>query len=281
MADKVTAGPISNANAVREAVCIHTKKIFSSCKDKDCIEDLTFYPTVSAQSVIDSSQSIRGGRVELLYVGLDVEPVSFNRGFYTVDMRFYYRVILQAVNNGMRSTEVDGLATFDKRVMLFGGESRAKSFSSLMSADGTVCPIAMEANMPAAIVEAVDPLLLCARILDPSCGSSCECASLTGVPACIAAAFDEPLLFDQQAKRVCISIGQFSIVRLERDTQLLIPVFDYCIPTGSCQAVGNISCNSCEDPCELFESVSFPVDDFFPAGIAAGAESDTADCCCR
>lgn len=59
MAEKVTAGPITSANGVREAVCIHTKKIFSSCKDKDCIEDLTFYPTATAQSVIDASQSIR------------------------------------------------------------------------------------------------------------------------------------------------------------------------------------------------------------------------------
>ena len=74
MAEKVTAGPITSANGVREAVCIHTKKIFSSCKDKDCIEDLTFYPTATAQSVIDASQSIRGGRVELLHVGVDVEP---------------------------------------------------------------------------------------------------------------------------------------------------------------------------------------------------------------
>ena len=132
MAEKVTAGPITSANGVREAVCIHTKKIFSSCKDKDCIEDLTFYPTATAQSVIDASQSIRGGRVELLHVGVDVEPVSFNRGFFTVDMRFYYRVILQAVNNGMRATEIEGLATFDKRVMLFGGESRAKDQSYVL-----------------------------------------------------------------------------------------------------------------------------------------------------
>ena len=50
MAEKVTAGPITSANGVREAVCIHTKKIFSSCKDKDCIEDLTFYPTATAQA---------------------------------------------------------------------------------------------------------------------------------------------------------------------------------------------------------------------------------------
>ena len=143
MAEKVTAGPITSANGVREAVCIHTKKIFSSCKDKDCIEDLTFYPTATAQSVIDASQSIRGGRVELLHVGVDVEPVSFNRG---------YRVILQAVNNGMRATEIEGLATFDKRVMLFGGESRAKVFSSYPVPGGADYPIDLTANLPTAVV---------------------------------------------------------------------------------------------------------------------------------
>ncbi len=156
MAEKVTAGPISNANGVREAVCIHTNKIFSSCKDKDCIEDLTFYPTAAAQSIIDASQSIRGGRVELLHVNVDVEPVNFNRGFFTVDMRFFYRVILQAVNCGMRCTEVEGLATFDKRIMLFGGESRAKVFSSLPTAGGPDCPINLTANLPTAVVDVVD-----------------------------------------------------------------------------------------------------------------------------
>ena len=157
MAEKVTAGPITSANGVREAVCIHTKKIFSSCKDKDCIEDLTFYPTATAQSVIDASQSIRGGRVrvrsaQLLHTYIDVEPVSFNRGFFTVDMRFYYRVILQAVNNGMRATEIEGLATFDKRVMLFGGESRAKVFSSYPVPGGADYPIDLTANLPTAVV---------------------------------------------------------------------------------------------------------------------------------
>ena len=99
------------------------------------------------------------------------------------------------------------------------------------------------------------------------------------MPAGIAEAFDEPILFEPQTRRVCISIGQFSIVRLERGTQLLIPVFDYCIPSGSCQPVGSISCSSCDDPCEMFESVCFPVDDFFPTGIAEGGADTPTNCC--
>ena len=124
MAEKVTAGPVNNANGVREAVCIHTKKIYSSCKDKDCIEDLRFYPTQSAQSVLASAQSLRGGSAELLYTFVDVEPVTFNRGYYTVDMRFYYKITLQAMSGGTRYTEVTGLATFGKRVILCGMDIR-------------------------------------------------------------------------------------------------------------------------------------------------------------
>ena len=87
MAEKVTAGPITSANGVREAVCIHTKKIFSSCKDKDCIEDLRFYPKLQYVDVINHALSVKGGSADLLYVYVDVEPVNFNRGFYTVDVR--------------------------------------------------------------------------------------------------------------------------------------------------------------------------------------------------
>lgn len=40
MPEKVAPGPVCEERSIREAVCIHTKKIFDSCRDKDCIEDL-------------------------------------------------------------------------------------------------------------------------------------------------------------------------------------------------------------------------------------------------
>ena len=46
-------------------------------------------------------------------------------------------------------------------------------------------------------------------------------------------------------------------MRLERDTQLLIPVYDYCIPQTECSGGDQ------EDPCGLFRSVAFPVNEFF------------------
>ena len=50
MADRVVPGPVEDQACIREAVCINTRKIFDSCRDKDCVDDLRVYPTLSSQS---------------------------------------------------------------------------------------------------------------------------------------------------------------------------------------------------------------------------------------
>ena len=35
MSERVLPGPIEDMRGVREAVCIHTRKIYDSCRDKD------------------------------------------------------------------------------------------------------------------------------------------------------------------------------------------------------------------------------------------------------
>ena len=282
MADQAVAGAVSgNCNNIREAVCIHTRKIFSSCRDKDCIEDLRFYPTASAQSVLANAQCIRGGSAELLYTFVDVEPVNFNRGFFTVDIRFYYRITLQAMTGGTHYTEVEGLAAFDKRVVLFGSESNAKVFSSVPLANMVDMPLDLTANLPIAVVSAVDPILLCARFADNcNCNCPCNCSVLTGVPEGILDAFDEPILFDENIIRcIFVSLGQFSTVSLQRDTQLLIPVYDYCVPSNDCTLASLGNC--AEDPCKVFEAVDFPLDEFFPPNtIASDSDSPGSQSCC-
>ena len=109
MPERIVPGPVSNMRDNCEAVCIHTKKIYDSCRDKDCIEDLRFYPTLSSQDVLGRAQTVKGGKAELIYTYIDVEPVVFNRGFYTVDMRYFYRVTLNAYCSCPRPVEVDVL----------------------------------------------------------------------------------------------------------------------------------------------------------------------------
>ncbi|MDL2288955.1 hypothetical protein LJC32_06250 [Oscillospiraceae bacterium OttesenSCG-928-F05] len=139
---------------IKEAVCVHTKKVYDSCKDKDCLEDLRVYPTRESQCIIDRAINVKCRKAELLWVYIDVEPVPFNRGFYTVDVKYFYRITADAFCGVGRPTEVSGLATFDKRVILFGSEGNAKIFSSNMVANGIDEQFLMRSNMPKAVVEA-------------------------------------------------------------------------------------------------------------------------------
>ena len=151
---------------IREAVCIHTKKIYDSCKDKDCIEDLRFYPTQNCQAVIDRAISIKAGKAELLYVYIDVEPIGFNRGFYTVDVRYYYRVTADAFIGAARPVEVCGLCVFDKRVILFGSEGSAKVFTSTGKNCGSDIQGLPATTAPTAVVESVDPIILGMKLVE-------------------------------------------------------------------------------------------------------------------
>ena len=267
MPDQVKTGSPCDLNCVKEAVCVHTRKIFDSCRDKDCLEDLRFYPTVDANTVLANSRSIKGGTAELLYVYTDVEPVNFNRGYYAVDMRFFYRVTLQVYTGTPRYTEIEGLCVFDKRTILFGSEGNAKIFSSDTVLEEMDVPSRMRTNLPTAVVEAVDPIVLSTRVLGTPNVPVPASSALTEIPAFIAQAFSsEPVLEDPAAPngfRIFVTLGQFTLVRLERDTQLLIPVYDYCVPQNDCMG-GCEPPVTPEDACDMFRNVSFPVSEFFP-----------------
>lgn len=279
MPEKVVPGPVSDERRIREAVCIHTKKIFDSCKDKDCIEDLRVYPTRGCQEVIDRAVSVKAGCAELLYAYIDVEPVTFNRGFYTVDVRYFYRITADAFVGAARPVEITGLAVFDKRVILFGSEGSAKVFTSTGKNCGSDVQGLPATTAPTAVVESVDPIILGMKLVEV-----CQCHhhdNCCEIPPAVCACFPEELVTGGDAHRLFVTLGQFSIIRLERDTQLLMPAYDYCMPEKDCDC--GCDCRQ-EDPCELFRKVQFPVGEFFPPNHCPAPKSveyqDVRGGCC-
>lgn len=279
MAETVVPGPVTDLSAVREATCVHTKKIYDACQSKDCIEDLRLYPTESAQTVIDQALSVKAGRASLLYVLVNVEPMGLNRGFYTVDLRYYYKVTCDAFTGCARPTQVTGLAIFDKRAILFGSEGAAKIFSSATTCADLEETPDLETNQPTVVVEAVDPIILSMKLCNvcerPVCGE----AAITEIPQGILNAFDETISLENSTlRRIYFTLGQFSILRMERDAQLLMPVYDYCVPDKEC------SCDRCDDdPCDVFQQVNFPVGQFFPPTTAGAIDplSEIRKSCCN
>ena len=236
MADTIENSVEAAEPAIQEAVCVHTEKIFDSCKDRDCIDDMRVYLTETSHGLLSNAAGLRARHAELLYVDTAVQPVQFNRGFYSVDLCFYYKI----------TGEIVGAKIF--------------SSDSPLSGAGSVCSAA--ASLPVAVVEAVDPLLLDLRLVETA--EAAESDAVFSVPGAISNAFDSPLALCGGTRRIYATIGQFSIVRLERDTQLLIPAYDYCVPSKECAD------SAPDDPCTLFSRIDFPVDEFFPPDTVSG-----------
>ena len=261
MADQCTDTLRCNPNELRQAMSIHTRKITDSCRDKDCIEDLPVYLTAGSQRALDGSANTRVRCAELLSTYIDVEPVTFDRNHYCLDIAFSSSSRADTIICANRPATLCGPAVFTKRVVLCGEESCAHIYRSDLrpcTADAITRNLA---NRPTAVVEALDPMVLSSRVRE-----ACECGGRDcpmQMPDWVKTMFDEDLVLQGDRRRLYVTLGQFSIVRLERDSQLLVPVYDYCMPEKEC------SCGSTDDPCSLFRNINFPVGEFFPPNTVA------------
>ncbi|MDL2232027.1 hypothetical protein LJC63_00410 [Ruminococcaceae bacterium OttesenSCG-928-L11] len=254
------ANAVNGANRFKEAVCIEAGRIFDSCSDKDCLEDLQVFFTVQGQSIIDQSALIKCKSAEVLDVYLQVEPVPFNKGFYAVDITFYFRISFSAYTSPVSTpVNVRGLAFHSKKVILFGSEGNVKTFYS--GDRRNVCDQALVSNMPTAAVKTVDPITLGCRIVDCL---PMYAEPLGTVPEEIAACFEGDFVSTAEPglKTVLVTLGLFTIATLERSVQLMIPTYDYCVPEKDCT-----TSITPDDPCEMFKRIKFPVNDFFPENL--------------
>lgn len=269
MADCCQDGIACNPNDLRQALSVHTRKITDSCRDKDCIEDLRVYLTQGSQSILDSCASAKVRCADLLYTYIDVEPVAFDRNHYCIDVTFFYRILADATVGTNRPVSLYGLAVFSKRAVLCGEESKAHIFTSntrIGELDGLTI---RSANLPTAIVEVLEPMVLSSKVVDV-CHCTCGDQNLVQIPAAIRSCFDDELVLSGESRRLLVTLGQFSLIRLERDAQLVIPVLDYSLPTKEC-------CDSpgcAEDPCEMFSRIPFPADRFVPTGCDCPRKDD-------
>lgn len=112
-------------------------------------------------------------------------------------------------------------------------------------------------NKPNVTVEVAEPLVLNARVKRIRCHHVSP-FGLTDEDELETAADANTFM---PSRRVVVTIGIFSIIKLTRLVQLLIPAFNFCFPTQECIS------STDENPCELFETIDFPFDQFFPPQI--------------
>ncbi len=232
-------------NCFKEAVCIEAMRVFDSCSSQDCLEDLELtFCDPCMQELINSASYIKCKCVEVVNTTFGIDPVPFNKGFFTVDLTYTFKVDLDVYHANCSTPQfATGTTTFSKKVILFGSDGNTKHFSS----DDPICDPTPKGccypNLPKASVSVVEPICLDTKLV--------------------------PISSENCTKTVLVTIGMFAIVQLQRAVPILIPAYDYCIPNKECST-------NTDSPCELFEKINFPTSEFFPRSL----ENENSIGCC-
>ncbi len=243
--------------------CISVDKIFDSARDKDCLEDIRVHLCDTAQEVIDKASAVRCKCVEVINTNINIEPVPFNKGFYQVTVRYYFCVTLEACMCGGRVYEVKGLCAFDKKIILYGSEKNVSVFTSdpeknSFCFDEGDLRCDSEPTLPSVVVEVAQPICLDSKLVERhrKFGNCCMC--IDAIPEKIRSRFDGCFVDDVGANNVYVTIGVFSVIRMERKVQLMLPAAHFCLPEKDSKPCNN------DDPCSVFGKMQFPVNEFYP-----------------
>lgn len=242
-----------------ENVCINASQIYDSCRAKECLENLHVYFSQEAQSIIDSATKVTAEKAEVIWVYSDVEPLNFRKGYYSVSLKFFFRIEFNAYTGQIRPVKTDGLASYEKKVVLFGSEGEAKIFQSKYKEDSFDIATWKKTNMPTAVTSIVDPIVLDTLAFSPGEAIPSAGFDTAIIPDCVNKVFDAPVAPSPESKQIYVTLGLFMMVRLEREVQITVPAASFCIPDGACRTGDDPGA-----PCDLFDDLSFPFDEFFP-----------------
>lgn len=254
MAENKMCSFCNHGQNFKQAVCIDTGRIYDSCCDRDCLADLRVHFTDEAQRLIDCAKSVRAKKAEVINACIDIEETPFNKGCYSVDITFFFKLHIDVFTSAdCDCRKVCGLATFSKKCVLYGSEGTVKTFTSEMNSDRNCENLPCVKTAPKVKVQVIDPIVLDTSLCKVE---ECCCDNCCNIPVCVEKCFDGNFCTDNDTA-VKVTLGLFSIIQLERDVQMLIPAYDFCIPKKEC-------CCDTEDPCDSFKKYKFPTDEFFP-----------------
>lgn len=207
--------------------------------------------------MVDAAKDVRIRNVNVICVDSIVNELPFNSGYYTVDLTFFFDVCLE-LSGGSYSQfiPVNGIAAFNKKCVLYGSEGGVKTFYSDMSS--CYNPDYGTQAQPRVSVQVAEPVALSVKLCD-ICHSHCDSSGdyIENMPQNLRARYGTLDWNAPVARGVFATIGMFTILQMSRNVQMLIPAYDFCIPTKEC------NCNT-ENPCDLFSTIEFPTDAFFP-----------------
>lgn len=225
-------------------VPVKADRVFDSCSDKDCITNLEVQ--LEGGELPAQFTAVKTRCCTIDNICMTVEPIAFNRGYYSVDLTYTFGVELLAYERACETpTVLHGTATASKSVILYGSESNTKTFFSNGSTIGETGACCNTVNLPTASCQCVDPIALETRITT-ICGNGGALPDGTSAPAV--------------RRAVMLTLGIFSVVELTRPVTMNVTANPYTVPEKACAA-------ETDSPCEIFSRLSFPSEEFAPQSL--------------
>lgn len=229
----------------RDSVPIKVNRVFDSCSDRDCISNVPVI--LDAGELPCNVQLVKCKCVRVADVCMRIEPVPFNRGFYNIDLTFTFRVELLAYTCACDQPRVlEGTVYASKSSILYGSESNTQTFYSNGDTVGKADACCEVVNLPTANVQVVPPLALETKI-GTVCRQCDACQNADNFPPTM--------------RTVIMTLGLFSVIELTRPVTLMVPTYDYTIPSKECNV-------DTETPCAVFDKMRFPTEEFSPLTLS-------------
>ena len=267
----------------KESICIDTYRVLDSCRDKDCFENVKVFLTGFGEEIIERTSTIRAKCASVISAYIDVVEVPFNKGFYQLNIKIYTKIVFEACVCHGNIQEFEGIAVVEKKVILFGSEGNVNVFKSEIGTGFCEhsCNVNKSSTLPIAVIEIVNPIILGVKVLEPRNCNCCCCCCVEDIPEHIRSNVNG-CLSSNEGNTLVVSLGFFSVVKIERPTQILVSATEYNIPEKECIAARE------DDPCTLFRSMAFPVNEFspyVPQGLGCGGypkkDKDNGGCGCK
>ena len=123
-------------------------------------------------------------------------------------------------------------------------------------------------------MEAVDPIILNAKVREPEDICNCVCCCCCGdIPHGVVGGLGDQLN-DSNGRFITVSLGIFSVVRIIRPAQYLINATEYCVPDKICVSAEN------DNPCAVFRNMAFPTAEFCPPDFTPPNNDRHGNCGC-
>lgn len=248
--------PNSNGRGTRQNACsapcnnalsADITRIYDSCADRDCLENLEVVFPEQDAALIETACSVKATNCSILTAYVDMDEVSYNRGCYAVECTYYFLVDFNVYQAGSGTPDaMQGVCTFTKRSMLYGASGEVNTFSSADTA-----PLPASVTAPVAKVQAMEPMVLGSDLVNnrrPDC---------VQIPEAVNEAMGGTIVQNTGEQKAVVTLGLFSIMQLSRDVQVTLPAYEFAVPEKECNADN-------DSPCDVFRSFDFPLDAFFP-----------------